>query len=304
MRFLPPALLSFALLAGCAGYTIDYVKPKEALIARQLARYGLGADEARCVKERLAGALSVWQLRQFADAADAGLRPDANWGEPRPRHLLFAATLTEDEAILPAVTRAAETCGLGEEAGPAGTEAGRYVVMGPGTLPPPSGAAEPTAETDGVGGKKANGPPGYRPSDRLLMAIEAYEKGDFAEALTLTREAAGQGDNGAPQLLAGLYASGQGVKADPAAAAQWLRIAAEQGWSEAMNNLGQAYEKGAGVAADPVEALKWYLLASRRDTEDPALVAGNIASLSGRLTLEQIEEAGRRVRAWEAARER
>ncbi|MDQ3139596.1 MAG: hypothetical protein M3Q15_02585, partial [Pseudomonadota bacterium] len=88
---------------------------------------------------------------------------------------------------------------------------------------------------------------------------------------------------------------------DEATAAKWYRLAAEQGWSEAMTNLGQAYEAGAGVPRDAVEALKWYLLAAARPTEDPALVNANIANVSGALSIEQIDEAGRLARAWEQA---
>ncbi len=59
------ALSSFALLAGCAGYAIDYTKPKTSILGPELTRYGLDAPQAQCVGDRLATSLSVWQLRQF-----------------------------------------------------------------------------------------------------------------------------------------------------------------------------------------------------------------------------------------------
>ena len=63
------ALLPLCLLAGCAGYAADYWKPKNSLIAPQLPRYGIAAQQSTCVGERLTKNLNVWQLRQLADIA-------------------------------------------------------------------------------------------------------------------------------------------------------------------------------------------------------------------------------------------
>src|SRR3569623_2597284 len=48
-----PALLVLVLLGGCAGYAADYWKPKEKLIAPQLARYGMTPEQSQCVERRL-----------------------------------------------------------------------------------------------------------------------------------------------------------------------------------------------------------------------------------------------------------
>lgn len=108
------ALLPAGLLAGCAGYAIDYVKPKESILDVQLARYGLGAAEAQCVGGRLTGALSVWQLRQLERIAASVTEAERR----TPRDLLWVASQLEDKKISAETVRAAEACGIGQAAAP------------------------------------------------------------------------------------------------------------------------------------------------------------------------------------------
>ena len=104
------ALLPLGLLAGCAGYAADYWKPKDNLIAPQLPRYGIAAEQSRCVGERLTKNLSVWQLRQLADIARR-LTPQAS-NPLRPRDLAYVAGLVQDPAVGPEVSRTLEACGV------------------------------------------------------------------------------------------------------------------------------------------------------------------------------------------------
>lgn len=98
-----------ALLGGCAGYAADYWKPKDSLIAPQLPRYGITADQSRCVGERLTANLSVWQLRQLADIARR-LEPKA--GHPlAPRDLAYVAGLVQDPKVGPEVKATLDACG-------------------------------------------------------------------------------------------------------------------------------------------------------------------------------------------------
>jgi hypothetical protein len=103
------ALLPLCLLAGCAGYAADYWKPKDSLIAPQLPRYGVTAQQSGCVGERLTKNLSVWQLRQLADLAGR-LVPKA--GNPLgPRDLAYVAGLVQDPKVGPEVKSTLEACG-------------------------------------------------------------------------------------------------------------------------------------------------------------------------------------------------
>jgi hypothetical protein len=104
------ALLSLALLAGCAGYAADYWKPKNSLIAPQLPRYGITAEQSRCVGERLTKNLTVWQLRQLADIARR-LKSGAGSGALSPRDLAYVAGLVQDPKVGPEVSATLDACG-------------------------------------------------------------------------------------------------------------------------------------------------------------------------------------------------
>jgi uncharacterized protein len=58
--------------------------------------------------------------------------------------------------------------------------------------------------------------------------IAAYEKGDYATALSLMRPLAEQGNADAQHSLGVMYNDGQGVPQDYAAAVSWYRKAAER----------------------------------------------------------------------------
>jgi hypothetical protein len=132
MRNLAPALLPLCLLAGCAGYAADYWKPKNSLIAPQLPRYGVTAEQSKCVGERLTKNLSVWQLRQLADLARR-LVPKA--GNPlSPRDLAYVAGLVPDPKVGSEVKATLEACGSTSSAAPA-TVPGPAVPVQGGTTP-------------------------------------------------------------------------------------------------------------------------------------------------------------------------
>lgn len=124
----------------------------------------------------------------------------------------------------------------------------------------------------------------------LENAEAAYERGDYATALTVFRPLATQGNASAQYRLGFMYFNGQGVVRDSAesqkwyrlAAAQghagaqndlgarnyqnreylealnWYRLAAAQGYASAQHSLGLMYANGFGVVQDYVEAAKWY----------------------------------------------
>jgi hypothetical protein len=292
MRLLLLPLLALAALPGCTikRYLLDPSIPtKIAVVGTELARYGLDAPQTQCVGAGLAARLSVWELRQLRDAL-AAQRSGAG-AEPDSAALWQIVPQVRDARMKGEVTRAFETCGISAE---------RLRATVVAELPVPTQTERPAAALPG--GKIQNGPSNYEPSESLLRALGAYERGDPASAARLARAAADGGDSGAQQFLGGLYASGQGVRADVPAAVRYYALAAEQGWSEAMNNLAKAYETGLGIGRDPVQALKWYLLASARATEDEEMVAANMQNLLRTLPLGDIEKAGALAREWERAR--
>jgi TPR repeat protein len=77
------------------------------------------------------------------------------------------------------------------------------------------------------------------------------------------REGARAGDAGAQLQLAILYAKGEGVAQDYAAAATWFRAAANQGVPRAQYDMGVLTARGRGVKVDLPEAAGWYLKAAQ-----------------------------------------
>jgi hypothetical protein len=73
------------------------------------------------------------------------------------------------------------------------------------------------------------------------------------------------GDANAEFALAVLYAKGDGVAQDYAAAAKWFHAAAEHGVPRAQYDLGVLYERGRGVTLDYAEAAAWYQKAAEQN---------------------------------------
>jgi hypothetical protein len=136
------------LLAGCAGYASDYWKPKRALIADQLGRYGMSGERGQCVEQGLTKRLSVWQLRQLSDLAS---RLSAGGGNPAdfgPRDFLHIASLVEDAEVKPNTQKVLEGCGLDATAGSVTTAANAADAAAGGTSPeatPTPGSSSPAS---------------------------------------------------------------------------------------------------------------------------------------------------------------
>lgn len=88
---------------------------------------------------------------------------------------------------------------------------------------------------------------------------------DPARRLAYYTARAEAGDAAAQVALAVLYAKGDGVRQDYAAAASWFHRAAEQGVARAQYDLGVLYERGRGVPIDYAQAALWYRKAAQRN---------------------------------------
>jgi len=129
----------------------------------------------------------------------------------------------------------------------------------------------------------------------------AYQKGDYAAAMSYWHPLAEQGDAAAQANLGLMYDTGSGVPQDYAEALVWYRKAADQGYAIAQFNLGQRYEHGRGVPSDYVHAHMWLSLAALRAGD--ATVAQQSAvkdrdEVAAKMTPEQIAEAQRLAREW------
>ena len=97
----------------------------------------------------------------------------------------------------------------------------------------------------------------------LEDSIEAYNKGNYAQALELLCPLAEEGIANAQNNLGFIYHMGRGVTQDYQQAEKWYRLAAEQGHTVAQNNLGVMYVKGKGVTQDYVRARMWFNFAAK-----------------------------------------
>lgn len=88
--------------------------------------------------------------------------------------------------------------------------------------------------------------------------IAAYQRGDFAAALTEFREAARQNDPLAMNVLGIMYAEGRAIERNDKLAVDLFFRAQALGSLEAGANLGRMFADGRGVPKDNAEALKHY----------------------------------------------
>ena len=101
-----------------------------------------------------------------------------------------------------------------------------------------------------------------------LNAYAAYKLGDYEAARDAWLDLAAKDNTSAMLNLANLYAQGQGVDRDPAAAVQWLEKAAALDDPRAQFELGIAHEKGVGVDRDPQAAAEWFRKAAEQGDKE------------------------------------
>ena len=109
--------------------------------------------------------------------------------------------------------------------------------------------------------------------------LQAYERGQFANALQFLLPLASEGDAVAQYHLGLMYEEGKGVRADPVQARQWYERAAQVGYGEAQFRLGRMHADGRGVPADGVQAARWYLLAAGQGNLDAQYSLGTMFKL-------------------------
>ena len=96
------------------------------------------------------------------------------------------------------------------------------------------------------------------------QARRAFDRGDYATALSEARAASKTGDPRADHLLGAMCMRGAGVKRDPKKAADYFEKAASKNYAPAQYNLGVAYALGAGRPQDYRKAAEWYRRAAEQ----------------------------------------
>ncbi|MGD8940851.1 MAG: sel1 repeat family protein, partial [Gammaproteobacteria bacterium] len=96
------------------------------------------------------------------------------------------------------------------------------------------------------------------------QAEQAYDNGDYEQAIRLWRQMANQKDPRAQNQLGEMYSKGRGVRRDFSQAEFWFERSAHQGYSDAQYNLASLHRSGRGVRKDPKKAAKWFLEAAKQ----------------------------------------
>ena len=109
---------------------------------------------------------------------------------------------------------------------------------------------------------------GSEPLPSLPDALIRYAKLDYAGAHRMLAPLADSGEAVAQEILGFMYARGEGVPRDGAAAFHWFTLAAQAGRPEAQFELGRIYRDGVGVAADGKAALSWLRRAADQGKTD------------------------------------
>lgn len=135
----------------------------------------------------------------------------------------------------------------------------------------------------------------------LEQGLEAYNRGDFATAGKLWRDAAEAGNATAMNNLGIMYDLGKGVPRSDKLAIFWFTKAARLGHPKAQFNLGRKFDNGEGVTANEVTAYMWYVLAASSGTKAFIIQRDAYAKF---LTPEEIQTAHQLARQWIAAHEK
>ena len=102
------------------------------------------------------------------------------------------------------------------------------------------------------------------PSAILTHGLTAYSAGRYVDARRDFRALADDGSAIGETMLGTMYAHGQGVRRDPAAAAGYYSRAAHRGYAPAQLAFARALAHGQGVTVDRRAAWLWLRLAAKR----------------------------------------
>lgn len=98
---------------------------------------------------------------------------------------------------------------------------------------------------------------GHALADKFIDGLMAYDKGDYAKALSLFEQSAETGNARAQYWLGTIYEEGKIVRRNYGTAVKWLKVAASGGLVDAQYNLAVMYRQGQGVPKSNKEALNW-----------------------------------------------
>ena len=111
-------------------------------------------------------------------------------------------------------------------------------------------------------------------------AIAAYQRHDYAKALSLFEALGNQGNVEAQHNAGHMYNLGIGTKPNLTQAMAWYRRAADQGFAPSQYDLGIMYAEGEGVKADAKTALFWFRKAAEQGFVDAEVKLAEVSFAS------------------------
>jgi|GEM_PF-4490169 len=100
-------------------------------------------------------------------------------------------------------------------------------------------------------------------ADTWQESVDAYNAGDFARWIEITRQLALRGDATARCIIGEAYRTGNHVEKNLEEAFKWFRMAADQGNADAWLSLGFAWDNGEGIPRNYAEAYYCYYIACK-----------------------------------------
>ncbi len=126
-------------------------------------------------------------------------------------------------------------------------------------------------------------------ADSFSDGVDAFQRGDYAAALSKWRPIAETGDTRAQSNIGAMYAQGYGVKIDFTEALKWYKLAAAKGDAASQDNIGTLYVNGQGVPQDFVEAMRWYRLSAAQGNADAQFNIGSMYDRGQGVAVDYVE---------------
>lgn len=123
----------------------------------------------------------------------------------------------------------------------------------------------------------------------IEMAVRAYERGDYSNALVSFHTLAEQGNTRAQHYLGEMYANGHGVPLQVEIALRWYEEAAQAGYRESQVQLGSLYTYGCmGLLPDRAKAHAWLSVAAAHGDARAAMQRDEAAQV---MPVDELKEA-------------
>jgi TPR repeat protein len=134
------------------------------------------------------------------------------------------------------------------------------------------------------------------------VAWQAYQKGNFPQAVPVFARLAELGHPVAEWLMGNIYFFGQGLPKDYGRAHEMFEASALQGYFAAFAPTAQMYLQGLGVPAEPAKAYYWYNIAAAQlpDSAERTDMVKRREEVALQMTPAQVEAAQKRANDFKA----